>query len=133
MSDSLEDIRSCTKWLVRGRSIYNSTNDVEIAGLTSYPNPTKNSWTVKTKNIKMASIEVFDMLGKNVITIWGVTHPFAGFVPFHQPMENQLVADRERYPKIPTSIYGNTFPEGYEHAAGSISPDTIIDKIKTFL
>ena len=73
------------------------------------------------------------MLGKNVITIWGVTHPFAGFVPFHQPMENQLIADRERYPKIPTSIYGNTFPEGYEHAAGSILPDIIIDKIKTFL
>ena len=70
------------------------------------------------------------MLGKKVITIWGVTHPFAGFVPFNQPEEQQLLSDRKLFPKIPTSIYGNKFPEGYEQAAGSISPETIVSKIK---
>ena len=70
------------------------------------------------------------MLGVKVITIWGVTHPFAGFAPFNQPKDYTLVADREQYPLVPTSIYGNKFPEGYEKAAGSISVNTIINKIK---
>jgi hypothetical protein len=46
-----------------------STNDFKIAGLGAYPNPTQNSWTIKTQNIKMASIEVFDILGKNVMSL----------------------------------------------------------------
>ncbi len=67
------------------------------------------------------------------ITIWGVTHPNAGFYPFNQPMENALLADRELFPLIPTSIYGNTFPKGYENAIKTISPQHIIDKLKKVL
>ncbi len=73
------------------------------------------------------------MLGKKVITIWGVTHPFAGFAPFNQPKDFALTADREEFPLIPTSIYGNKFPEGYENAAGSISEETILSKIKEII
>ena len=73
------------------------------------------------------------MFGVPVITLWGVTHPYAGFVPFNQPMENQLTADREKFPLIPTSIYGNKYPEAYENAIGSISPETIVKKIKEVL
>ncbi|TCK67784.1 ADP-heptose:LPS heptosyltransferase [Winogradskyella wandonensis] len=69
------------------------------------------------------------MLGVKVVTIWGVTHPFAGFSPFNQPKDYCLVADREKYPKIPTSIYGNKQPEGYENAAGSVSVDAVVKKI----
>ena len=70
------------------------------------------------------------MFGKKVITVWGVTHPFAGFTPFNQPENHQLLSDREKFPKIPTSIYGNKFPEEYEQAAGSILPEEIVSKIK---
>ena len=73
------------------------------------------------------------MLGKKVITIWGVTHPFAGFSPYKQPKDYALLADRNQYPLIPTSIYGNKQPEGYEKAAGSISVETIIEKVKTVI
>jgi ADP-heptose:LPS heptosyltransferase len=34
------------------------------------------------------------MLGVKVITLWGATHPYAGFLPFNQPLENALVSDR---------------------------------------
>ncbi|MDC1503645.1 glycosyltransferase family 9 protein [Winogradskyella sp.] len=70
------------------------------------------------------------MLGKKVITIWGVTHPYAGFTPFNQPLNYALVADRKAYPLIPTSIYGNKFPEGYENAAGSVSVATVVSKVR---
>ena len=58
------------------------------------------------------------MLGVKVITIWGVTHPYAGFGPFNQPKDYALLADRVQFPKIPTSIYGNKYPQGYKEAAG---------------
>lgn len=70
------------------------------------------------------------MLGVNVITLWGATHPYAGFSPFHQPLENCITSDREKYPKLPTSVYGNKKVEGYEDAMRSILPETITDKIK---
>jgi len=71
------------------------------------------------------------MLGKKVITIWGVTHPFAGFAPFNQPKDYALLVDRMQYPLIPTSVYGNKFPEGYEDAAGNITVASVIDKVNT--
>jgi ADP-heptose:LPS heptosyltransferase len=69
------------------------------------------------------------MLGINTLTIWGITHPFAGFAPFNQPFENTLLPDLEKYPNIPCSIYGNKVCEGYEDAMRSISPKTVIKKV----
>jgi ADP-heptose:LPS heptosyltransferase len=73
------------------------------------------------------------MLGVKVITIWGVTHPYAGFSPFNQPLDYALVADRQAYPLIPTSIYGNKYPEGYENAAGSIAVSKIVSKVESII
>ena len=65
------------------------------------------------------------MLGVKVITLWGATHPYAGFLPFNQPMENALVSDRNLFPKLPTSVYGNKIVAGYEDAMRTITVDTI--------
>lgn len=73
------------------------------------------------------------MFGIPVITFWGVTHPYAGFSPFAQPEENNLLPDLEKYPQIPTSVYGNKYPEGYENAIRSISPEMILKKINRVL
>ena len=71
------------------------------------------------------------MLGIKVITLWGATHPFAGFAPFNQPFENCLVSDRERYPLLPTSVYGNKKVKGYEDAMRTIAPETVVAKINS--
>lgn len=73
------------------------------------------------------------MYGIPVITLWGVTHPYAGFTPFQQAEDNQLLADRNKYPLIPTSVYGNKFPPNYENAMESISSERVIDKILEIL
>ena len=73
------------------------------------------------------------MLGVKVITLWGATHPFSGFSPFNQPLENALVSDRNLYPKLPTSVYGNKKVEGYEDAMRTILPAMVVEKIKTSL
>ncbi|MBT8239454.1 MAG: glycosyltransferase family 9 protein [Croceitalea sp.] len=71
--------------------------------------------------------------GVPVVTLWGVTHPYAGFAPFLQKSENSLVADISKYPVIPTSVYGNTYPEGYEYAIASIDPISISNRIQELL
>lgn len=69
------------------------------------------------------------ILGVKTITLWGATHPYLGFSPFHQPEENSLVSDRNLYPKLPTSIYGNKKVEGYEDAMRTILPESVVEKI----
>lgn len=71
--------------------------------------------------------------GVPVLTLWGVTHPYAGFAPFNQPQANQITADRNKYPKIPTSIYGNKMPIGYEKAMETIRPEDVVHKVETLL
>lgn len=66
------------------------------------------------------------MLGVKVITLWGATHPFAGFSPFNQSLENALVSDRNLFPKLPTSVYGNKKVEGYEDVMRTISVDSVV-------
>ena len=71
------------------------------------------------------------LMGIKVLTIWGVTHPFAGFSPYGQADKNNILVNRLQFPKIPTSIYGEKFPNGYEKAISSISPKEIISKLRT--
>ncbi|MCK0144089.1 glycosyltransferase family 9 protein [Arenibacter sp. F26102] len=67
------------------------------------------------------------------ITLWGVTHPYAGFYPFGQNSNNAMLADRKQYPLIPTSVYGNKYPPGYENAMRTISPEDVVLKIEEIL
>lgn len=73
------------------------------------------------------------MLGVKVITLWGATHPYAGFLPFNQSFENALTSDRNQYPKLPTSVYGNKIVEDYEDAMRTISSKTVVEKIQQLL
>ncbi len=73
------------------------------------------------------------MLGVKVLTLWGATHPFAGFQPFHQPDDFCLTSDRKQYPFLPTSVYGNKKITGYENAMRTILPSQVIEKINSNL
>lgn len=78
-----------------------------------------------------ANAHLAAIYGIPVITLWGVTHPYAGFSAFNQPRENNLFPNLNKFPKIPTSVYGNKFPEGYEDVMRSISPQKVVEKIKS--
>lgn len=73
------------------------------------------------------------MFGVPVITMWGNTHPFAGFVPFRQPIENSLLPDMEKYPFLPTSVYGNKIVPGYTDCMKTIKPEVVVKSIKQLL
>lgn len=48
-----------------------NTDDVALndVSLSVYPNPTKNNWNVETNNASINSVEVFDILGKQVLLV----------------------------------------------------------------
>lgn len=73
------------------------------------------------------------MLGTKVVTLWGATHPFAGFAPFNQSLDNCMNSDREMYPLLPTSVYGNKIVEGYQEAMRTITPENVVERIKSLL
>lgn len=66
------------------------------------------------------------MLGVDVVTLWGATHPFAGFAPFNQSPQNWLISDRNLFPHLPTSVYGNKFVEGYEDVMRTITANSVV-------
>ena len=67
------------------------------------------------------------------VTLWGGTHPYAGFAPFNQPKDYSILPDLIKYPNLPCSIYGNKICEGYEDVMRTISPETVIKKIEQIL
>lgn len=71
--------------------------------------------------------------GVPTVTVWGITHPYAGFAPFGQSSENSLLPNLEKYPNIPCSVYGNNVCKGYKDAMRSISPQKITERIKEIL
>ena len=68
-----------------------------------------------------------------VISLWGLTHPFAGYAPFLSKSENELLSDRAKYPLLPTSSYGNKTPKGYENVMRTIDVNDVILAVKKVL
>lgn len=73
------------------------------------------------------------LFGVPVVSIWGATHPYAGFAPFNQPDDRQILPDLQKFPQLPTSVYGNKTFEGFNQVWESISPASITNKIKEIL
>jgi len=69
------------------------------------------------------------LYGVKVITLWGQTHPYAGFAPFQQTEDEQILADRNQYPFLPISIYGNKKINGYDNVMRSISPKDVVSTV----
>ena len=66
-----------------------------------------------------------------VVSIWGATHPFAGFMGWNQQMSNAVQADM---PCRPCSINGNKSCMRGDYAClANIAPKTIIDRVESIL
>ncbi len=68
-----------------------------------------------------------------VITIWGLTHPYTGFTTFNSDTENQFCVDREKFPLVPNSIYGNKMIKGYENSMRTISFQDVLARVNNII
>ena len=105
-------------------------NVIVIAGKISFPDELK---LISNLDIMLSmdsgNAHIASMYGVKTIVLFGATHPFAGFMPFGQPLENALVPDLTKYPKLPTSVYGNKIVQGYEDVMRTISPEKVTNKL----
>jgi ADP-heptose:LPS heptosyltransferase len=78
-----------------------------------------------------ANMHLASLVGTPVISIWGATHPFAGFYGFNQDADNIIQTD---LPCRPCSIYGNKPCCRKDYAClNSICTEHIIHKTESFL
>jgi len=75
-----------------------------------------------------AGMHMASLMGVPVVSIWGPTHPYAGFLGYGQALSNCVQVDN---PNRPNSIYGNKPCQcGVESCMDKIDPTTVVEKIK---
>ena len=77
--------------------------------------------TMDSGNMHMASL-----VGTRVVSIWGATHPFAGFLGIGQSEEDCIQRD---LPCRPCSIYGNKECSYGDYRCMDITPEEIVGKL----
>ncbi|MGM9478430.1 glycosyltransferase family 9 protein [Pedobacter sp. GSP4] len=78
-----------------------------------------------------SGMHMASLVGTPVVSVWGPTHPYAGFLGYGQSEDDCVQID---HPSRPNSIYGNKpCLCGVESCMDLIMPETIVDKIKNKL
>jgi len=113
----------------------------QIAELcTQYPNvqPAQSQYGLKGELALMSQLDVMlsmdsanmhlaSLVGTRVVSIWGGTHPYAGFLGWNQKEKDCLQVD---LPCRPCSVYGNkTCFRGDYACLNGIEPNQIITKL----
>ena len=80
-----------------------------------------------------ANMHIASLVGTRVLSLWGATHPYAGFYGWGQSAKDALFPDPEKYPLLPCSIYGNKVYHGYEECMRSILPEDVVKKVYSLL
>ncbi len=78
-----------------------------------------------------ANMHLASLTGTTVISVWGATHPYAGFYGYHQREDFAVQVD---LPCRPCSIYGNKpcYRDDWACMNG-IAPEQIISKVNDYL
>ena len=82
--------------------------------------------TMDSSAMHMASLQ-----GVPVVSVWGATHPYAGFMGWGQSMDNAVQLD---LPCRPCSVYGNKpCMYGDYRCLHGIPPESIVEKVRNIL
>ena len=78
-----------------------------------------------------ANMHLASLVGTPVVSVWGGTHPYAGFLGWNQRLENCVQLE---LPCRPCSVYGNKpCHRGDYMCLQGITPEHILEKLKPFL
>lgn len=76
-----------------------------------------------------ANMHIASLCGTPVVSIWGATHPKAGFTPWQQPADRIL--QRDDLACRPCSVYGNKACQfGDLRCMNGIAPETIVSRVE---
>lgn len=78
-----------------------------------------------------ANMHLASLFGIPVVSIWGATHPFAGFMGYGQPPDRAVQTDLECRP---CSVFGNKPCFRGDHACMEwLGPEKVVEKVKELL
>lgn len=78
-----------------------------------------------------ANMHLASMVGTPVVSVWGATHPYAGFMGWGQSPDNAVQLD---LPCRPCSVFGNKpCLRGDYSCLKNISPELIVEKAETVM
>lgn len=78
-----------------------------------------------------ATMHIASLMGVTVVSVWGATHPYAGFYGYGQNPDNAVQADMVCRP---CSVFGNKpCIFGDYRCMSAISPDTILSRVESAL
>lgn len=78
-----------------------------------------------------ANMHLASLVGTPVVSIWGATHPYAGFMGWNQKEENAIQIDM---PCRPCSVFGKRPCQRGDYAClTQLSPQLIVDKVDQLL
>lgn len=78
-----------------------------------------------------ANMHLASLVGLPVVSIWGATHHYAGFLGWHQSVDDIVEVD---LPCRPCSVYGNIPCRRNDYACmNNIKPEAVVEKIKRYL
>lgn len=110
-------------WTERFPNVYNTIGKLSLREELDLISNLEALISMDSSGMHMASL-----MGIRCFSLWGATHPYAGFLGYGQSLEDciQVV-----HPNRPSSIYGNKscICDGME-AIDLITPDMVIGKIK---
>ena len=73
-----------------------------------------------------ANMHLASLVGTRVVSVWGGTHPFAGFLGWNQKAEDCIQLD---LPCRPCSVYGNKACSRGDYACmNGITPEVVVEK-----
>lgn len=89
------------------------------------------SWLDVMVSMDSANMHLASLTGVPVVSVWGATHPYAGFMGWNQQLENSIGA---HLPCRPCSVFGNKLCFRGDYAClKNICPEMIIGRVECVL
>ena len=121
-----KELAQVQEWAEKYRSVEMIDTSLGMAGELILMSHMNVMLAMDSSNMHLASLT-----GTPVVSIWGATHPAAGFMGWGQDPDNCIQLD---LPCRPCSIYGKKeCMYGDYRCLTGIDPDTIFSKVKSYL
>lgn len=121
-----QELETATTWGERYLHVHSTIGQLGIKGELDLISHLDLMVSMDSSGMHMASL-----VGTRCLSIWGATHPYAGFLGYGQSAEDCIQVE---HPNRPSSIYGNKscICNGVE-AIDLVTPEMVVKKIRDSL
>lgn len=108
-------------WASKYKGVVNTAGKLNLAQQLGRMRSLRVMVTMDSANMHLASL-----VGTRVVSVWGATHPYAGFLGFGQQLTDCLQRD---LPCRPCSVYGKKSCKYGDYRCLNITPEEIIARL----